>query len=160
MLKPDEIAHIYEVAKMGNDVLQWARDNAGITQKEDTPNTGTVTGGKWKVEYCLDQSIFINEGDNPIAMIQSEEDNGITPEMEENANRIVQAVNGWDKLQEQLTFAMDSWHKENEMVAKLEADNERLREALQGLYDTIDRCLLSYHFGAEIGKAKAALQNN
>jgi len=49
---------------------------------------GSMVGGEWKVEYCLDQSIFINEGEKPIAMIQSEEDNGITPEMEANAKLI------------------------------------------------------------------------
>lgn len=49
------------------------------------------TPGNWKVEFCLDQSIFINAGEIPVAMIQSEDDNGITPEMEANAKLIAAA---------------------------------------------------------------------
>jgi hypothetical protein len=59
-------------------------------------------------------------------------------------------------------FSPIDLHTENtqlkEQVSLLQGENEKLREALQGLYDTIDRCLLSYHFGAEIGRAKEALK--
>lgn len=150
-----------------------------LTKKEDIPNTGTVTGeglhtkGEWITAnkigsgsslriYCTDNVQRTHIADCFSFSV------GISDvEAEANANRIVNCVNGWDKLQEQLTFAMDSWHKENEMVAKLEADNERLRSALKELLSTNEMYLMgelpsmgSLHPCklAQV-QAKAALQN-
>lgn len=49
------------------------------------------TPGPWQVEYCLDQSAFINAGDSPVAMIQSEDDEGLTPTIEANARLMAAA---------------------------------------------------------------------
>ena len=61
--------------------------------------TNTVTGSEWYVEYGLDQCAFIKSGEDTfIASIESEDGKGITPEMEANANRIVNCVNNFDSL--------------------------------------------------------------
>lgn len=61
--------------------------------------TNTVTGSEWYVEYGLDQCAFIKSGEDTfIASIESEDGKGITPEMEANANRIVNCVNNHNAL--------------------------------------------------------------
>lgn len=49
------------------------------------------TKGTWEAEYCLDQSIIIMANETPIAMLQSEEEEGITDEMVANSKLIASA---------------------------------------------------------------------
>jgi len=90
-----------------------------------------MVGGEWYANGTLVQTNYDNDWHNIALCCYSDG--------EANAQRIVQCVNGYDKLKEELSFAMDLAHRENEMVKKLEADNEALVSALKDCIDFIVR---------------------
>ena len=99
--------------------------------------TNTVTGSEWYVEYGLDQCAFIKSGEDTfIASIESEDGKGITPEMEANANRIVNCVNNFDSLVSALKDAqreldiLKGINKNEQVQEKLTNINQRLVDIL------------------------------
>jgi len=80
-------------------------------------------------------------------------------ETEKSAKRIVMAVNGWDKLTEDLAFAMDLAHRENGIVKKLEGEKDALVSALKSLLDVAQHSSEQYAFVNEIEAAKELLNN-
>ena len=51
----------------------------------------THTSGNWTLEYCLDNSIFVKSGENFISHIETQENSGISDEMNANARLIAAA---------------------------------------------------------------------
>lgn len=119
-------------------------DNPTVRAVFGTPGSEDkelFTPGPWSVEYCLDQTIFINAGGKPIAMIQSEDDEGMTPEMEANAKLIASAP---------------QLKSENE---KLKQDNERLKEeAIQWENSHFNEFGLSVRSGQKNAALREALE--
>lgn len=120
-----------------------------LTQKEDTPNTGTVTGNNLLKECfsVLNKCGCLVDGGKHI--------------QQENNTKMI-------NLSEQGRELLDIVNKENaqlnEQLLSLQADNERLREALKYVLETIEEngewwidCPNKGGFDTE--KIEAALQN-
>jgi len=60
-------------------------------------------------------------------------------EAKERAKLFVQAVNGYSKLENDLSFAMELANKENKIVEKLEGDNAALVSALKDAMERMER---------------------
>jgi hypothetical protein len=95
------------------------------------------TQGEWEVEYCLDGSTFITSGERIIAMIQSDNDEGVTPEDDANAELICKSVNNYQSLVDALVKVNEQINlhiKHQDLgIGWLETAKETIQTALNNL---------------------------
>lgn len=88
-------------------------------------------------------------------------------EMRANAARIVECWNGYDKAKNDAEENYGKFQDLGNLYIILKGKNESLKqanreliEALEGLYDSIDRQILNHRFGDELGKASEAINKH